>query len=99
MTIYFFVIIGGIIFYVKQKRADKSSFLSFAAVCGVSGRTRTCIVQFCGLYAGPTGCRDIWSEHKDLNLEPDGYKPPALPLRYVPYWCRPKESNPLEPHR
>lgn len=25
-----------------------------------------------------------WSEHKDLNLEPDGYKPPALPLRYIP---------------
>ena len=21
----------------------------------------------------------MWSEHKDLNLEPDGYKPPALP--------------------
>ena len=31
-----------------------------------------------------------------MNLEPDGYKPPALPLRYVPVWCRPRESNPLE---
>ena len=39
---------------------------------------------------------EFWSEHKDLNLEPDGYKPPALPLRYVPVWCRPRESNPLE---
>ena len=39
-AIYFFVIIGGIIFYVKQKRANKSSFLSFAAVT-VSGAWMT----------------------------------------------------------
>ena len=32
--------------------------------------------------AGDKRC--MWSEHKESNLEPDGYKPPALPLRHVP---------------